>query len=156
MTGKHHFSESVLIKAPARSVYEVIADYQKGHVDILPKPPFVSLVVEQGGVGSGTIIQVTMKVLGRKQSFRSVISEPEPGRKLVETNDTGYVTTFVVEPRNEGSSAYVTISTEAKDKKGIVAAIERWMVRRLMQPVFAKELVLLEEVATSWELNGEV
>ena len=67
------------------------------------------------GVGAGTVIRVDMRVLGRPQTFRAVVTEPEPGRVLVETNDNGYVTTFTVEPRAEGQHAYVTIATEMTD-----------------------------------------
>ena len=53
-----------------------------GHPQILPKPPFVSLEVEKGGIGAGTVIRIAMRVLGRLQTFGAVITEPEPGRVL--------------------------------------------------------------------------
>lgn len=34
--------------------------------------PFVSLEVERGGTGSGTVIRVRTRAMGRSQSFRSV------------------------------------------------------------------------------------
>ena len=92
----YRFSSSALIHASPQDLYAIIADYQQGHPQILPKPPFVSLVVEQGGKGAGTVIRVQMRVLGQTQAFRAVVTEPEPGRILVETNDNGYVTTFSV------------------------------------------------------------
>ena len=76
----NQFSASALIQAPAQDVYAIIADYHHGHPQILPQPPFVSLVVEQGGTGAGTVIRVAMRVLGRLQTFGAVITEPEPGR----------------------------------------------------------------------------
>ena len=143
----HQFSASALIEAPAQKLYGIIADYHHGHPQILPKPPFVALEVEQGGIGEGTVIRVDMKVMGRLQTFRATVTEPEPGRVLVETNDTGYVTTFTVEPRAEGQHAYVTISTELDGRGGVFGALERWFVVRLMRPVYVKELEQLAAVA---------
>lgn len=142
-------SASALIQAPARDVYAIIADYHEGHPQILPKPPFVSLQVEQGGIGAGTVIRVYMRVLGRVQSFRSLITEPEPGQVLVETNDNGYVTTFTVEPRADGAHAYVTIATELNGRSGMFGALERWFVARLLQPVYVRELEQLAALATA-------
>ncbi len=140
-------SASALIHAPPQALYAIIADYEHGHPRILPRPPFVSLAVEQGGVGAGTIVRVGMRVLGRLQTFRAVITEPEPGRILVETNDNGYVTTFTVEPRADGQQAYVTIATEMTGRAGILGALERWLASRLLRPVYVKELEQLAAVA---------
>ncbi len=143
----NQFSASALIQAPAQDVYNVIADYHDGHPKILPKPPFVSLDVEEGGIGAGTVIQVGMRILGQSQSFQAVITEPEPGRVLVETNDTGYVTTFTVDPRADGQQAYVTIATEMTKSSGVLSTLERWFVTWLLRPVYVKELGQLEEIA---------
>lgn len=143
----HQFSASALIQAPAQDVYAIIADYHHGHPRIIPKPPFASLEVEEGGTGAGTVIQVGMRVLGQLQTIRAVVTEPEPGRVLVEANDNGYVTTFTVEPREEGQHAYVTIGTEMNGRSGILGALERWFVTRLMRPTFVKELEQLAAVA---------
>lgn len=143
----HRFSASALIPAPPQELYAIIADYQHGHPQILPRPPFVSLAVEHGGRGAGTVIRVEMRVLGRLQTFRAVVSEPEPGRVLVETNDNGYVTTFTVEPRAGGEAACVTIATEMTGRAGVLGSLERWFVTRLMRQVYVKELGQLAAVA---------
>ena len=143
------FSASALIQAPPQAVYAIIADYHHGHPQILPKPPFVSLAVEQGGTGTGTVIRVQMRVLGQIQMFRAVVTEPEPGRVLVETNDNGYVTTFTVERDADGQAAYVTIVTEMPRRAGIVGALERWLVSRLLRPVYVKEWGQLAAVAVT-------
>jgi hypothetical protein len=143
----YQVSASALIAAPPERVYGVIADYQQGHPQIIPRPPFVGLVVEQGGIGAGTVIQVQMRVLGQRQGFRSVITEPEPGRVLVETNDNGSATTFTVEPRAEGRQSYVTIATEMPGRAGLLGALERWFVTRLLRPTYGRELGLLATVA---------
>lgn len=143
----HRITASALIEAPATDLYEILADYHHGHPAILPRPPFEGLVVEEGGVGAGTVIRVDMRVMGRRQTFRALITEPEPGRVLVETNDTGYVTTFTVDPREGGEHALVTIDTEMPGRAGIPGAIEQWFVTRLLRPVYVRELDNLAAVA---------
>ena len=138
-------SVSATLDAAPDRAYAIIADYGRGHPAILPRPPFVSLAVEEGGIGEGTVIRVEMKVLGRVQSYRAQVTEPEPGRRLVETNDTGYVTTFVVDPTGDGRSM-VTIATRST-RRGILPALERQLVARLLRPVYRRELELLARQA---------
>lgn len=145
----HRFSASAVIQAAPQILYDIIADYHHGHPQILPKPPFVSLVVEQGGSGAGTVIRVQMRALGQLQTFRAVITEPEPGRVLVETTDTGYVTTFTVEPHGDGKQARVTIATEMTGRTGVVGALERWFAPRLLRPVYVRELEQLAALAAT-------
>lgn len=146
------FSATARIRARADVLYRLIADYREGHPRILPRPPFVDLVVEQGGVGAGTVILTRMKVMGSTQSFRATVSEPVPGRELVETTDTGYVTTFRVEPEDQeqgagGEISRVTIHTVMAGRSGFAARLEAWMTARLLLPVYRRELALLAEVA---------
>jgi hypothetical protein len=143
----HRISASKLIHAQPQHLYTIIADYVHGHPQILPKPPFVSLTVEQGGKGAGTVIHVQMRVLGQLSAFSAVVTEPEPGRVLVETNDNGYITTFTVEPREGGQHAYVTIATDTTVRDGIFGAAYGWLLTRLLHPVYVKELGQLADVA---------
>lgn len=144
--GTPAFACSAIITADAALLYRLIADYHEGHPRILPRPPFVDLVVEQGGVGAGTVVLSRMKVLGSVQSFRASIAEPEPGRRLVETTDTGYVTTFLVESLGAGRSR-VTLHTTAPDKTGWLGRMEFALTRRLLLPAYERELHLLAEAA---------
>lgn len=145
---KHTVSASKLIPAPARQVYDIIADYRDGHPRILPKPYFVSLNVEQGGYGAGTVIDFQMQLMGRIQSFHSRITEPEPGQILVETDmNTGAVTTFTVEPRSDGEKAFVTIATTTTVPDGVAGKIQGWLTNRLLRPIYEKELDQLAVVA---------
>jgi len=143
----YQVSASRLIAAPAEKIYNLIADYQNGHPRIVPKPPFVSLTVEQGGLGAGTVISFQLRMLGQLQTFHATISEPEPGRVLVETNDNGVVTTFTVDPREQGRQAYVTITTTGPARDGFAGKIEAWLTPWLLRPVYAKELDQLAAVA---------
>jgi hypothetical protein len=42
--------------------------------------------VERGGVGAGTVIRFRLRVFRRTRDFRAEITEPTPGRVLVETD----------------------------------------------------------------------
>jgi|PlaIllAssembly_1097288.scaffolds.fasta_scaffold504593_2 hypothetical protein len=145
---KHSVSASALIEASPKHTYDLIANYRDGHPRILPKPYFVSLDVEQGGYGAGTVISFQMKLMGRIQSFHSVIAEPEPGRVLVETvQDSGTVTTFTVDPRTDGQHSFVTITTTTEVSDGTIGKIQGWLTTRLLHPVYEKELRQLAAVA---------
>jgi len=146
-------SAAAQLAAPAKSIYALIADYADGHQRILPRPPFVSLTVEQGGVGAGTVVNFQMRVMGQLRSYHSTITEPEPGRVLVEADtQAGTVTTFTVEPREGGQAAFVTISTDTPVRDGLAGRIEGWLAERLLKPVYRQELKLME--ATARETRG--
>jgi hypothetical protein len=141
---------SALIDAPANVVYDILADYGNGHPLILPKPYFVSLEIEQGGVGDGTIISFQMRVFGKTQTFRAAITEPEPGRVLVETNldGAGAITTFVVDSRDQSQSCEVTIATEGRtERAGLLGRLERSLTISLLRRIYRAELKLLSELA---------
>jgi len=88
-----------LVHSTPERVYTTIADYRNRHARILPEE-FSGLTVERGGIGDGTIIRFQMRVFGRTQTFRAAITEPEPGRVLVETNlgTNGAITTRFLRP----------------------------------------------------------
>ena len=133
------------IKAPARRVYDLLADYNVGHPSILPKPYFTKLEVEKGGVGAGTVFRATMRVLGSEHTFRAAVTEPEPGRVLVETDlATGLVTTFTVDPRGPGES-YLTFETKLPNRPGIQGFLERIVSRALLPRVYREEQQLIAE-----------
>src|SRR5512143_3795320 len=96
------------IPATAERVYSIIADYHNGHPHILPKSYFSALEVEQGGIGAGTIIHFQMHVMGTTRLLRAEITEPEPGKVLVESYPAdGSVTTFTVRPEIDGRSCHI-------------------------------------------------
>ncbi|MEO8453409.1 MAG: hypothetical protein ABI647_26730 [Gemmatimonadota bacterium] len=83
-------------RASLRAVYGLIADDRKGHPSILPPQYFENLEVEEGGYGAGTRIRFTMLSYGTRRVCRAHVTEPEPGRVLVETDiETGTSTRFV-------------------------------------------------------------
>jgi len=147
-------SASSRIDAPPDRVYGIIADYHNGHPQILPKQ-FGKLYVDAGGYGAGTVIRFSVVALGRKTDFRAVVSEPQPGRVLVERNDppNSSVSTFTVDPGPTGRESDVTISTELPDRPGLLGALERFITRRVMKGMYRDELALLAAVATAPSTN---
>lgn len=144
---RHQVGASALIEVPAAKVYGIIADYRNGHPHILPKPYFISLTVEEGGIGAGTVINFQMKMMGEIQTFHATIAEPEPGRLLTETTDRGAVTSFRVEPHEDGQQAFVTISTETDIPDGLMGKFQGWLTTRLLRPIYVAELEQLAAFA---------
>jgi hypothetical protein len=97
-----------------------------------------------------------MKLLGKVRHARARVTEPEPGRVLVETVDIqDIVTTFRVEPAGELASN-VTISTVIPPRRGLAGTLERVIVRALLGPVYRDELALIDQVASSDATPGAV
>ena len=134
------------VNAPSDVVYDLIADYRNGHPHILPKQYFEWLEVERGGRGEGTVIRFQMRVLGQTRVLRAVVTEPEPGRVLVETDTNGGpVTTFTVEPEEYGSR--VTFSTVLTSAGGLLGVVERYVLRRVLRRIYVRELEQLARMA---------
>lgn len=90
----------MVIDARPEEIYAVLADYHYGHPQIVPKEYLRDLGVEAGGYGAGTIIRYRTRAFGVERGSRTVVSEPEPDRVLVETS---IVTTFTLTPVNDGT-----------------------------------------------------
>jgi uncharacterized protein YndB with AHSA1/START domain len=146
---------SALIQAPAEQVYAILADYRQGHPHILPKPPFLNLEVEEGGVGAGTRIRFQMRAFGKTQTAQAVVTEPEPGRVLVETiSQSEIVTTFTVSPSGDGQQAETTISTQLKAPQGLLAPLERLMTKLFLARTYRQELQQLDAFAQERSRNA--
>lgn len=136
-----HVQESLLIPATPDAVYSVLADYKVGHPAILPKSYFTELEVEEGGTGAGTKIRVHMNVMGRETVYHEIVTEPEPGRVLVETDaEKGVTTTFTVDPADNGEHARVTIATDMPARDGLFGWLERNFTSFIMRRIYHEEL----------------
>jgi|SRR5215207_8608124 len=130
------------IGAPAAKVYGVIADYKQHHPRILP-PAFSNFVVEQGGVGAGTVVRFTVKTAGRSRHFRVQVAEPEPGRILTESDaELSLVTQFSVNPNAGGSR--VRIKSTWQGAGGFGGLMERLFAPRVMRKLYEDELDRLD------------
>lgn len=148
--GKFVVSSSARIAATPERVYAIIADYLHEHPRILPKQ-FSGFTVVSGGFGAGTIIRFSMRIFGRPMKFRGFVTEPEPGRVLVERNAGAQVsvTTFTIDPRSRGKECYVTISTELPVPTGMLGTIERFLTTRALRGIYKEELARLAAAATN-------
>jgi len=140
-------SSSAVIRAPARVVYGLLADYQGGHPRILPPRYFPWLKVERGGVGAGTVIRFKMRAFGATREIQSVITEPEPGRTLVETDQgSGARTRFTVLEEVAGETCRVEIET-VWEAKGVRGWIEQMTAPPFLRRVYQEELTSLAALA---------
>ena len=142
--------EAAVLNAKPEDVYATIADYHNGHPQIVPKETFYDMRVEQGGYGTGTIIRFKMKVLGVERELYHRVSEPEPGRVLVEQDidaPQNITTTFTVSPVEQAQKSHVEISTTMYASPGLAGLVESIVVPLVNPPVYRKELKQLEAVA---------
>ncbi len=141
-----HVRSGDRIGAQPAIVFAILADYRKEHPGVLPRPPFTTLDVVEGGTGAGTVIDVGMRVLGQERRIRGVVSEPEPGRVLAETYDdpTVEITTFTVDPA-EGGTTFLTIATRGRTPhEGLLGRIEQIFIGWFLGGVYRKELALID------------
>jgi hypothetical protein len=133
------------IAAPAGQVYGYLADYQQHHPRLLP-PAFSDLVVEQGGVGAGTVFRFRLKVGGRTREGRMQVAEPVPGQVLTESDLTSsLVTRFTVTP--EAQACRVRIETTWQGARGVGGFFERLFAPRALRKLYAEELERLDRYA---------
>jgi uncharacterized protein YndB with AHSA1/START domain len=134
------------VRAPPADVFQYIADMKNHHPHFLP-PAFSDFEVLSGGVGAGTVTTFRFTAGGRTRDFRMTATEPEPGRRLVETDaNSSSVTTFIVDPAPGGTSK-VTIGTQWQGAGGIGGFFERMFAPRVMRSIYADELRRLDAYA---------
>ena len=144
-------SVSRTIEAPAATIYKIIADYVNHHPNILPEAYFEGLDVLEGGVGEGTRIDVFAKIKGSRQTLRMGVTEPQPGRVLVETDlDGGITTTFTLEPLADRQTD-LTISTAWPPASGFQALFNRFFLPRYVRGMLQAELEQIAEYVAGLE-----
>jgi Polyketide cyclase / dehydrase and lipid transport len=139
-----HVSAERVIAAPAEAVYAFIADYATHHrpEGFLP-PAFSGMQILSGGVGAGTVFRLDVTLRGRTRPMTAEVTEPEPGRVLVETSP-GVVTRFTVDPAPGGCRVRFD---SALDDGGFMGLMNRLFAARLLEPMYADELARLERYA---------
>ena len=154
MTYHYNAQASDIIDAPPDQVYAIISDYHAGHPAILPSRYFTDLAVTEGGQGEGTAVTVHMKIFGVKALLNLVVSEPEPGRVLVEEDKSaGVVTTFTLEPVDDGERTRLTISTDARTSPGVKGLMERVVNPAISRKIYREELQQLARVVQERRLQ---
>jgi len=82
-----------------------------------------------------------------EQPYRLEVSEPEPGRVLMESDTaSNLVTTFTVDPVEGGQKSDVQIATELDVPPGVMGWIQQALYPPGMRRIYNKELRLLAEV----------
>lgn len=126
--GLNSVSVEGAVGAPPSVVFRYIADMKNHHPHFLPSA-FSHFEVVSGGVGAGTVTTFRLTAGGRARDYRMTAAEPEPGRRLVETDaNSSAVTTFIVDPAADGTST-VTIGTQWQGASGIGGFFERRFAR---------------------------
>jgi hypothetical protein len=145
------FTVERLVDAPAAVVYHCLADYREHHRagELLP-PVFTDLEVLRGGVGAGTVIRFTTRMGGRTVTRTQEVTEPEPGRVLVESG-SGEGSTFTVEPRGERALVRIESVVRAGGLEGLLLA---WFGKRLLVPLLSEELERLDRYAQAHQAAG--
>jgi hypothetical protein len=138
-------SETAVMQAAPEVVYGIFADYHEAHPGVLPRPHFGALVVERGGTGAGTRFRVDIRQGRGRKTYRMDVTEPQPGRVLVESDlDSDLTTTFTVEPADGGSRVTITTRFTQGGPGG-------WLMRtfgpRLARPIYREELRNVERLA---------
>lgn len=134
------------IDAPADAVYGYLADMSQ-HPKFLP-PAFSDFQVVEGGVGAGTVTTFSVTAGGRTRNYRMNVTEPAPGRTLVESDaKSSLVTTFNVEP--QGSKSLVSIHTSWNGAGGIGGFFEKTFAPGAMKKLYLDELDRLNTYALS-------
>jgi hypothetical protein len=153
--GRIRFEGAATLNARPEIVWDILTDYRNGHARIVPKPYFSDLTVEQGGKGAGTIITFTFRAGGTMRHVRHIVSTPEPGRVLVESEADGSGgVTFTLTPVDGGQRTRVEIVTDMAGGTGLRGVIEQIFLppyRRLMTKIYLQELANLEALAQTWD-----
>jgi hypothetical protein len=143
-----HITATRRIEALPAAIYSLIADYHDGHRRIVPPKAFPWLAVDKGGIGAGTEIRFGTRVLGSMRTARGLVSEPQPGRVLVESYpETGDITTFTVEPAHESGASSVTIATDLHVGDGLSGRIQGFVAERVLRRLYLEELQRLADLA---------
>ena len=133
------------IEADATTVYGYLADLRQHHPRFLPSE-FSDFEVLSGGVGAGTVASFKVTAGGRTRAYRMEVSEPEPGRVLVESDaNSSLVTTFKVTPADGKCS--VRITTTWQGAGGVGGIFERLFAPKVMQRIYQDELDALNRYA---------
>jgi hypothetical protein len=157
---RYRIEKSSLIHAPCDTVYNVIADYNQHHGNIIPPHLFGGIEVLKGnGVGSGTRIACTFRILGQSSTLVMDVSErtgPD-GARIIQEIDTcaRNITQFIVIPMSS-DSCVVTIRTDVMRAIGWMAgALDEFFTKALLNDWYTKELYQLDTYAMSLRKDKE-
>ena len=141
-----HAAAEAAIDAPALTVLAILRDFDGEHRRILPSA-FSNLVIEEGGIGAGTMMRFDLTLGGRTSGARARVEEPEPGVIEEQLIGRDMVTRFTVRPN--GTGARTRIETRWQPAAGIAGVLERLFAPRMLRRLYEDELSKLDDVAKS-------
>mmetsp|Transcript_4814 Transcript_4814/g.6728 ORF Transcript_4814/g.6728 Transcript_4814/m.6728 type:complete len:161 (-) Transcript_4814:200-682(-) len=160
MVLRFRVEESSLIQAPSSLVYTVIADYNQHHGNIIPPKMFAGLKVLKGsGVGTGTRIACTFRILGQTDTLIMDVTELQStgNTRIIQEIDSRAknITQFLITKRGDNSCT-VTIRTDTLRQQGwVVGAIDQFMSTMIMRHMYREELKQLDKYAQSISSKDE-
>lgn len=97
------------LRASREHAYAALADYRRARPDLLPAE-FSGYEVHSGGTGAGTTVGWTLQATPRRsRDCLFTVTEPEPGRRLVETDaNSSMVVAWTVRGTPGGAEVEVT------------------------------------------------
>jgi hypothetical protein len=133
------------IAASADLTYRLIADAAQRSK--FAPDSFSGFEVVSGGVGAGTVHKFDFQAPSRPvRSYLMDVTEPQPGRELVETDrNSTLVTRFTVTP--QGQQCEVAITTTWKGAGGIGGFFEKTFAPKALRGIYADELARLDAYA---------
>ena len=122
-------------------VYQYLADMHV-HARLLPRP-FYDFQVEEGGVGAGSVVGFKISFAGGVRQLRMQVSEPEPGRTVVQTDTSGsgLVITFHRDPATRAGAGEHHLHFNGET--GVAGFVERIIAPRRLHRVYTEELARL-------------
>jgi hypothetical protein len=137
-------SAEAAIDASATVVLDILRDFDGHHREILP-PAFSNFVVEEGGLGAGTVTRFDFTLGGRTQQTRTRVEEPAPGIIRERVIGRDMVSTFTVTAA--GDRALARIETTWQPVGRVSGLLERLFAPRMLRGIYRDELARLERYA---------
>jgi hypothetical protein len=132
-----------VVRAPAGQVREALADYEGTRRRILPDQ-FSDYRVEAGGRGSGTRVHWRFAATAKRVREQSVeVSEPAPDTLVERDTRSSMVTTWTVQPADDGAST-VRVRTTWTGAGGIGGFFERTFAPKGLRRVYESMLERLD------------
>jgi hypothetical protein len=134
--------------ASSDTVFGLLADYTTVRPTILA-PEFTDYRVLERGIGAGTRIGYHLHATKKRvRQVEATVTEPVPGRELLETDDNSSLTVlWAVAPITEGRSA-LTVRVSWQGASGIGGFFERRFAPAGIRRIYRTELDRLQTVLT--------
>lgn len=142
--GTVNVQTSATIGASAEATYALIAESAQ-------RPAFLPEAMSgfetlEGGTGAGTVHRWVLKTPRGDREYVMAVTEPEPGRVLVESDQkSSLVTTWTVTPT--GESCTVDITTTWQGAGGIGGFFEKTFAPKALSKIYRDQLARLDELA---------